>query len=247
MQSAEAAKKPYTLAEIDNAFGNSEGYVTYNDKGKMIVDLNQMKEDGLSKKDIKIMKKWTALNNKIINAVEGGNQTKLDLAIEKAQSGKFRLLTNATIVSPSEGFTGQTNVNYLSLTACGITYGQTSHANPTASVDKDGYASQVALQSALVIDNYHQIQWPWTDLDEVRRDYGKKNLTGIGGCNEGEFRDQNYIYPPTMPHYHDKDRTESSSGWHTLRQLNEPNPELGTYDAPTFWWDVYTTIWHYNN
>lgn len=31
MQSVEAVKEPYTLSEIDRAFTNSEGYVTYDD------------------------------------------------------------------------------------------------------------------------------------------------------------------------------------------------------------------------
>ena len=38
VQPVEAAKTPYTLAEINSAFSNSEGYVTYDSDGNMAVD-----------------------------------------------------------------------------------------------------------------------------------------------------------------------------------------------------------------
>ena len=204
----------------------------------------QMRKDGVSHDDIKIMSQWAKLNNKIMNVMGTGNQKKIDMVVEKAQSGKFRLLTDATTTAPREGAVGQTNVNYWSLTACGITYGQTSHENPPITINKNDYGKKANLQAALVSDGYHQIPLPWTDYGDVGLDYGKKNTTGVGGCNEGEFRNQNFIYSNTVTHVYGG---ITSSGWHTLQQLNEPNPEINTYDAPTFWWDVYTTFWHYDN
>ncbi len=244
IQSAEAAKEPYTLAEIDKAFTNSKGYVTYDSEGNMVVDKKQMRKDSVSRDDIKIMKQWAKLNNKITEVIKTGDQTDIDNVMTKAQSGKFSLLTNATTTTPQGGASGQTSVWFWSLNACGITYGQTSHLNPSKTVNKDGFDDLQSIQNSLVASGYHQIQHPWADRDSVGYDYGKKNLTGVGGCNEGEFRDENFIYSNTTTHHYG---SVISNGWHTLQQLNEPNPELDTYDSPTFWWDVYTALWHYTN
>ena len=199
-----------------------------------------MHYNNVSSKDIKIMKQWSKLSNEITNVIKTGNQSDISFMLEEAQSGKFRLLTNATTTSPQEGVSGQTDVWYWSLTACGITYGQTSHPNPSPAPNKTHYDSLQSIQNALVADGYHQIQFPWTDYVYLGHDYGKKNLKGMGGCNEGEFRDQNLIYPNPI-------NTNTAVGWYSVQQLNEPNPELNTYDPPTYWWDVYTAIWHYTN
>ncbi len=239
---AEAAKTPYTLAEVDRAFTNSEGYVTYDSAGNMVVDKKQMREDGVARQDIKIMNQWAKLNNKIISVMNTEDQARIDAVMERAKSGKFSLLTNATTTAPTEGAAGQTDVNFFSLTACGITYGETSHKNPAYELNKNGYTSLQSIRNALIADGNHRIVLPWTDSDLQGRDYGKQNTVGQGGCDEGEFRDQNVIYYGTQHIV----GTTRSSGWYTLQQINEPNPEIFTYTQPTFWWAVYTANWHYD-
>ena len=86
------------------------------------------------------------------------------------------------------------NIDYWSLTACGITYGQTQHMNPEIELGVNGLSSLADAQNTLVSQVYHQIQSPWDDSRSVGFDYGKINSIGIGGCTGGEFRDENFIY-----------------------------------------------------
>ena len=229
------AKQQYTLSEINEAFAKAEGYMSYYNGKNISVDKNSMKSDNIPTKDIKIIDEWATLNNKLISALESGDAKQITAAAEFAETGKFSLLVNGQDDNSAQT---RTDVNYWSLTACGITYGQTQHSNPTVTLNLAGYSSKSSIETALENSGYHEIPYPYTDYGSVGDDYGKANYTGQGDCNEGEFRDQNFIYPPN---------THGQSNWHTLQQLNEPNPELNTYDMPTYWWAVYTYFWHLAN
>ena len=254
MNNAYADKQivPYTLAQIDHAFSVSDGYVTVDQNNQMKVDKKEMKKDGISKLDIKIMKKWAKIHNKTMEVRNSGDPKLILEHFEKIQNGKFRLLVDTTVPAigvptvsngdPISAFS-HSGQSFWSLTACGITYGQTQHTNPTANVGLNGYSSVAAAQTQLSNWGYTQLQVPYTDPQSVGFDYGKINSNGIGGCTGGEFRDEHFIY--------DSDRYQNgvlfASAVHTLKQVNEPNPNLAEYNPPTYWWDTYTFFWHIAN
>lgn len=50
-------------------------------------------------------------------------------------------------------------------------------------------------------------------------------------------RDQHVIYP---------DIPQNNYDWYTMTNMNEPNPDLNQYIAPTYWWNTYVAGWHYD-
>ncbi len=252
---ADAKKSPYSLEKIDRVFAASTNYLTYDDDGKMKLDAKGMKkQDNVNKSDVKLMKKWVKLNNKLIKAMDSKDQKKIDKAMDKIENGRFSLLTNPVSTPPAaESARGQISLkshvtpNWLTLSACGITYGTSSHPNPAYSINYHGYSSKAALQSGLTSAGYDKLG-PFTggadfDLWLKGLDYGKINTTGYGGCTGGEFRDQNVIIDG-------KDFTYNGvyyPGWGAQQQINEPNPNINEYIAPTPWWNIYVYQWHEGN
>ncbi len=204
----------YSLDEINSAFENTENYVTYTDKkNQMKIDVASMKSDGIDKKDIKIIKQYAKVHNKIMKSfLNHGNMTAV---VDYAKTGKFSQLFTPTEL-PITGQSHQ-NTDYLSLYACGIWAWQ-SHTEPPVLVGKQGYSSLSAIQKAIVSDGYHQVQQPWADKRDVGYTYAKINPIGIGGCNGGEFRDENHIYSPDA--IHEDGKGNILTDWHSLTQFN---------------------------
>jgi len=251
---ADAKKSPYSLEKIDRVFAASTNYLTYDDDGKMKLDAKGMKsQDNVDKSDVKLMKKWVKLNNKLIKALDSQKQKKIDKAMDKIENGRFSLLTNpvstpAAAESARGGISLKSHVtpNWLTLSACGITYGTSSHTNPTYTLTYKNYATKALLQSALTSAGYDRLG-PFTggadfDLWLTQSDYGKKNTTGYGGCTGGEFRDQNVIIGSGITW-----NGVYEPGWGAQQQINEPNPNINEYIAPTPWWNIYVYQWHEGN
>lgn len=228
---------PYTLEEIDSAFTNSEGYVIYTETNRMIVLEKQMKQDGVSEDDIKIMSHWAKVNNKMMKANESGDRELVNQAFDIEREGKFQVFFNSEVTPIDPNNPQPTPMNYFSSSACGITFGQTSHPHVRAELGLSGYSSQSDVQQVLVDMGYEPVWVPATDPALVYRDYSKTNWTGVGGCDNGEFRDQHVIYP---------DIPENAYAWYTMTNMNEPNPNLTHYPAPTYWWNTYVIGWHYD-
>ena len=166
-----------------------------------------------------------------------GDREGTGAALAKAATGPFSHLTNAqtTAIGSNDGSVSNasyiTPVNYWSLSACGITYGSTDHPEPPIEIGLHDYYSLSSAQSELASSGYYQVQWPWIDVGNDGKVYAKINTTGYGDCDNGEFRDENHIYDT----YHVK----VDNVWYepvlSLIQVNEPNPDLNAYSAPTFW------------
>jgi len=236
IQSADAEKQ-YTRESIDTAFTNAEEYATHDRQtGHIYLDIQAMKEDRVSKQDIQIVEDFVYLNNELMDIVFDENSTESDVRNYYAtlKSGQFKQLF-APSANDLRSYTG----SFWSLSACGITFGVSAHPHTPSLNGIDGYSSLSSIQDALVANGYYQVQWPAADYDHVGFDYAKINTTGVGGCTDGEFRDQSFIYPPESQH-------SDLIGWHTLQHINEPNSDLSTYDPPTFWWDVYVAGWHHD-
>ncbi len=177
-----------------------------------------------------------------------GDKEGTGVALAEAANGPFSYLTNAQITTIGYDDNNVSNVsyitpvNYWSLSACGITYGSTEHPEPPLEIGLHGYDELSSAQSTLTSLGYYQVQWPWIDFRDNGKVYAKINTTGYGNCDNGEFRDENHIYDYYVRVNH---------MWYTpilsLVQVNEPNPDLNAYSAPTFWWDVYVAAWHYDN
>ncbi len=236
IQSADAEKQ-YARASIAIAFANAEEYIAYDQTGRIGIDMQAMRENGISRQDIQIVEEFAFLNNELLDIILDENSTESNVRnyYDTLKSGSFKPLFDPS-ARDLRSYTG----SYWSLSACGITFGVSAHPHPPSHNGIDGYASLSAIQSALVADGYYQVPWPGADWDAVGFDYAKLNLVGVGGCTDGEFRDQSYIYPPESPH-------GELEGWHTLEDINEPNSDLTTYVPPTFWWVVYVYGWHHDH
>lgn len=231
------AEKQYSRSSIDTAFTNAEEYVIYDKQtGHIGFDTKSMKKDGVSKKDIRIVEDFADINNELMDMAFDEQSTKQDVReyYSTLKNGQFKQLFDPS-TAQLRSYTG----SFWSLTACGITFGVTAHPHTNALYGIDGYSSLSSIQDALEDDGYYQVPWPAADWSNVGRDYAKINTTGVGGCDDGEFRDQNFIYSPESTH-------GNLAGWHTLQHINEPNSDLPTYDAPTFWWNTYVIGWHYD-
>ncbi len=240
----------YTKSEIDKSFRNSEGYVSYENKNnQMKVDINKMIDDGIENKDIKIMSEWAELHNKVMIGHMNGDKEKTGTALFEAANGPFSYLVNAKTTKLGSVDDNISNVSYVtpisywSLSACGITYGTTEHSEPPIEIYLHSYPDLSSAQTVIENDGYYQVQWPWIDFNDGGKVYAKINTTGYGDCTSGEFRDENHIY--------DVYNVKVNHVWYkpvlSLVQVNEPNPDLAAYSAPTFWWDVYVATWHYGN
>jgi len=243
MNYAEAEKASYKLTHIDHAFEVGSKYISVDSDNIMTVDKDSMMEDlDVIKKDIQILKHWARIHNETIEVKNSGDPELIQAHIEKTKDGRFSNLVD-TIVPQLGEITTQSHPgqNFWSLTACGITYGQTQHANPPAIAGLDNYSTLTVAQNQLSVWGYIQMSVPYTLPADVGFDYGKINSNGIGGCTGGEFRDEHFLY--------EFDRTLQPSGTvlesvHSLRQINEPNPNLAEYTPPTWWWDTYVFFWH---
>lgn len=272
MNNVSAQDAPYTLDKIDHAFtaASRGNYVTTASDNVMIVDKQQMEKDGVDNLDVEIMTGWAKVHNGAMEAMKTGDKNIGKEYYKHIQNGKFRLLTNTDVPAipyPKESAASNTlgnaisaagltvgternaillshpGQNYWSLTACGITYGSTQHSNPTIQIGINGYSTLALAQLALSNLGYTQLQTPYTDSGSVGYDYGKINSNGQGGCTGGEFRDQQYLYDSTTHVV----GGVSYGPVHALMQVNEPNPNLAEYNAPTYWWDTYTYFWHLAN
>ena len=241
------AEKPnyYTVEEIAKAFHTAQKYAHFGDMNKIIISSDVADVYGIVEKDMKIMTEWAELHNNLMDALLQKDERKIDVTMSEIKNGKFAPLTSAITmpISITPTTIKQVSWSYFSLTACGITYGSTSHAEPTVVVGIHGYDDKDTAAKALEGLGFHEISYPYTDWDLRGYDFGKKNYAGYAECDNGEFRDQHVIY-------------DESTHWmgsvaygptHTLAQHNEPNPEVFSYDNPTFWWAVYTADWHYSN
>lgn len=225
-------KKQYTRAEIDNAFGVSEKYVTYTETKHMVVDVKSMNDDEVSKLDIHIMKKYAKLHNKLMNGILSGNEDRLNKAQSNLFDGQFKYLFNADSDLPSTQW-------FHDLAACGITNGVTSTypQTPSISIGEQGHSNEQSIRDELESQDLHYVNWPWSDWGDVV--YAEKNFTGQEECDNGEFRDEHHVYSPSTSNGH-------VNSWHTFVQLNEPNPELFDYNHPALWWGGFVQYWHAN-
>ena len=232
---------PYTLEEFNSAMGVPDTYVKITDNSRMIVLEKQALADGEDSRDIEILGHWAKFQNKLLQSSNEGKDS-AKTALDKALNGKFSVVLQSQINSVAVSLNDITvsPQGYWDSSACGITWGQTSHAHTNALNGHSGYSSLSSIQSHLVNSHgYYQVQAPWADPSNVGKDYGKVNTTGQGGCDDGEFRDQAFIYSPSESH-------PGHTGWHNLQHINEPNPDLPAYDTPTYWWNTYVTGWHYD-
>ena len=121
------------------AFAIAEEYVMYDDQNRIAIDKDLLIEDGVSKDNIQIITKWKKHHNQIQKAMNSGDQEKIDKALDRLENGKFQHITNpVNWTSEDNDNTARSHVptNYWpwALTACGITYGQSSHTEPPVSV-----------------------------------------------------------------------------------------------------------------
>ena len=239
------------------AFAIAEEYVMYDDQNRIAIDKDLLIEDGVSKDNIQIITKWKKHHNQIQKAMNSGDQEKIDKALDRLENGKFQHITNpVNWTSEDNDNTARSHVptNYWpwALTACGITYGQSSHTEPPVTVSYQLYTSKTAMANTLVADRYSKLTSGFgggdADLVAAERDYGRINTTGHGGCTGGEFRDQQVITHDNIGYnqnFYVGGQTYKGIG--ATGQFNEPNSNLNEYVAPTWWWDVYVWQWHESN
>lgn len=236
------ADTTYTRQQVDTAFSLAGDHVTFNDKNKMKVDKASMIEDGMSNDDIKIVKQYARLHNKLIKAMIAEDADAITTAKDNLHNGKFALVFNDPTPVAAASAMASTQ-GYWDSSACGITNGVTSTypGTPTIILGANGHATQSAIETWLVNNDQHKVSWPYADWGDLV--YAEKNLTGQGGCTDGEFRDEWHVYDASVTHTYNG---VSSSGWHTLNQYNEPNPEVLDYSSPTYWWVGFVSYWHDN-
>lgn len=198
---AETDKTKFSKTDIDKSFKNSKGYVHVEKKTQqMTVDEKKMLKDGIDKNDIKIMKEWAKLNNKVMKPFMSGDKEGLGAALAEAAVGSFSYLTNSKTTKIGAVDDDVSNVSYITpvgfwdLTACGITYGSTEHADPIHNIGLSGFSTLESAQSTLSGNEYYEVEWPWIDSGDEGKVYAKVNTTGYGDCTNGEFRDENHIY-----------------------------------------------------
>ncbi len=237
-----SAAKTYTREQVDRAFFNADDNISFNDKNKMKVDVKSMKESGMPKKEIKIVKQYARLHNALIKAMISENDTLIAIAKTNLHDGKFAMVFNDTAYqAPPPG--GVTGAGFWDSSACGITNGVTSTYPPTPTlyIGTNGHASQSNIETWLRNNGQHIVNWPYADWGDLV--YAEKNITGQGSCTNGEFRDEWNVYEPdALPGLVLGGVT--ASGWYTLNHDNEPNPEVLDYSPPTYWWIGFVVYWH---
>ena len=227
-----SAVKLYTREQVDQAFFNAGDNIAFNDNNKMKIDIKSMKESGMAKKEIKIVKQYARLHNELIKAMISENQTQIIAAKTNLHNDKFSLIFNDTTYREptQDGFTG---AGFFDSSACGITNGviSTYPPTPTLYIGTSGHTNQSNIETWLQDNGQHIVNWPYADWGDLA--YAEKNLTGQGGCTNGEFRDEWHVYtaPPNV-----LVGGIWASGWYTLNHDNEPNPEIFDYSPPTYWW-----------
>ncbi len=235
MDEAQAKNTYYDRNFIDRTFAIAQHNITYeNETQHMILDVPSMIEDGLNQNQIIMVEEFANLQNELMDLTlnENPSETEIREHISSMENGKFRHLFEVNTATRYSG-------SYFSLTACGITFGESAHPHYPATFGLNNHHTKQSIQNALESMGYYSVQWPYADWDNVGLDYGKKNYTGYATCDDGEFRDQHFIYSPDQQH-------PTMSNWHTLVHTNEPNPDLGSYTTPTWWWNTYVAGWHYN-
>lgn len=241
------ASTTYTRQQVTDAFALAGDHVTFNAKNKMKVDKASMSEDGMSSDDIKIVKQYARLHNKLIKAMIAEDKDAIATAKDNLHNGKFALVfndPNATAAPSVQAASGAMSVaGFLDDSACGITNGDTSTypGTPTIILGATGHSTQSAIETWLVNNDQHKVSWPYADWGDIV--YAEKNSTGQGGCTSGEFRDEWHVYDASVAHTYNG---VTSTGWHTLNQYNEPNSEVLDYVSPTYWWIGFVSYWHDN-
>lgn len=158
------AAKMYAREQVDLAFFNAGDSVIFNDKNKMKVDAKSMKESGMMKKEIKIVKQYSRLHNALIKAMISENDTLIATAKNNLHSGKFALIFNdTTYQEPTQG--GVTGAGFWDSSACGITNGviSTYPQTPTLYIGTNGHVNQSSIEAWLGNNGQHIVNWPYAD------------------------------------------------------------------------------------
>ncbi len=258
----------YTIREVGHSFAVMEKYVVYDENKNMkFLVQDALNDIYVQERDIRIALDFAVHNNAVMNAALGdtGHTGQVDeletrdeamrQALDDLATGKFqKFFENTDPVGATDEptnvsygtnapiwYVSHTGVNLLSLTACGIQWG-----NFHDEYDHTGFyeywdTRQEMMDELEEFDEYHLVPEYATVDTLFESDYARDHPTGRHGCNGGEFRDQMVLYGPDSGH---QDIHGNSLEWHAIRDNNEPNPEVLGYVWPTLWWGIYVHQWH---